>query len=1007
MRVQLRPFVRALLSAAAVLALAARGAMAQQGTITGQVMDRATQRPIASAQVHIVGTTRGTLTGDDGRYRLTGVPAGRTEIRALRIGYAAQSQVVDVAAGQPATADFALAQTATTLDVVTVTASGETQRKRETGNSVAVVSLDSIPKAANPTFSDVLTSRVAGVTVQQSGGTTGTSSRIRIRGSNSVSLNNDPLIIIDGVRVNNGSQSTTIQVGGQEPSRFDDLDPDQIENVEVIKGPAAAALYGTAAANGVVQITTKHGRPGRPRWNVFAEGGLIDKPTAFPANFRQVGVALDPLGNPTTQRVGNCNLYFQGLGSCIPKADSLLSFNPLVQHSPFIQGNRSKVGASVSGGTDAATYFLAGDFDREQGVYEINTRRRINLRGNVHAQIGNKFDVGVFTAYLQSRLRLPQNDNNILGIVPNGLLGGAVDDPNRHGYLAITPDQSFNIDTRQDLDRFTGSTNATWRPLGWLSFVGTAGIDFNSRWDHEITPANKVPFADLPEGNATSNPYSIWFYTANLGGTATYKLTSRLQGSSSAGVQYYDQLTHGTQAFGRGLVASTGSLHGTATGFAVDQTNPEIVTVGAYAQEQLAWRDKVYLSAALRGDDNSAFGKDFGLIYYPAVSGSWVVSEEPFFPRFSWLSQLRLRSAFGQSGQAPGFRQATSFFVPTAIKRDGTDQPAVQFIDSVGNPNLSPERSSEFEGGLDAGLFENRVGLELTYYHKSTRDAIVSKNLPPSTGAEVQLVNLGRVVNKGWEASVDANVFRTDRFGFDLRVSGDHNNNKLVTLGADTTPIIFGLGGASQRHAQGFPLGGYWQRPFTFQDKNGDGILQTADCPDGPNCEVQLGANDVYLGQPFPTNEFSFNGNLTLFKIFRLGALLDRRSGFKLYNSTEAFRCASFFNCEDIQKPGSPLGLQARAIASLMGSDAGYIEDASFWKLREVSITATAPRSWMRRLNATSVSLTVAGRNLHTWTKYTGLDPEINFTGSTNFTTADFLSQPPIRFWTARVDVVF
>lgn len=993
---------------AALGAATAAPARAQQGTgtIIGHVIEKANQQPISSAQVRVVGGTRGTLTRDDGSFRLAGIPAGQVELRALRIGFAAQTITVTVPANGEATAEFALSPTATQLDVVTVTASGEQQRKRETGNSVAVVAVDSVPKAAVTSFSELLTSRVPGVVVQQSGGTTGSGSRIRIRGSNSVSLDNDPLIIIDGVRVNNGSQSSTIGVGGQVPSRFDDLDFEDIDNVEVIKGPAAAALYGTAASNGVIQITTKHGRPGRTAWNFHVEGGRVDKPTDFPSNFRQVGAStLDG------SRVSNCSLLSQGLGSCVPKADSLLSFNPLVANSPFVDGYRENYGVNVAGGSDAATYYIAGNYERLQGVYAINTQRQTNVRANVRAQLSNTFDVTVNAGVLSSHLRLPQNDNNILGIVPNGLLGSATDTPTRGGYLSITPEQSFNINTRQDLQRFTGSTNANWHPLAWLSVVGVAGVDYTSRYDNELTPPGKVPFADLPEGNRTSNPYQIWFYTANLGSTASYALARSLAASTSAGVQYYEQKTRGTQAFGRGLVAGTGSLAGTTAGFSVFEENPEVVTVGAYLQEQLSWRDKLYLTGAVRGDDNSSFGTDFGLVYYPSVSASWVMSEESFFPKIPGLDQFRLRSAFGQSGQAPAFRDARSFYSPVAVKRDSSDLPAVT-LGGVGNPNLQPEKSSELEVGFDAGLASSRVGIEFTYYTKDTRDAIVAKNLPPSTGAGTELVNLGKVNNRGWEASIDASLLSTRNLGIDLRLDGTHNTNELVTLGADTTPIIFGLGGATQRHAEGFPLGGYWQKPYTFADANGDGVLEVGDCPElggpgGPGCEVQLGSEEVFLGTPFPKYEFSINTTFTLFRYFRLSGLLDRRSGFKLYNSTEQFRCAVFTNCRAIQDPTAPIDQQARAIASMLGTDAGYMEDASFWKLREVSLTMTAPDAWSRRFGVNGLSLTVAGRNLHTWTNYTGLDPEINFTGAQNFTTADFLSQPPIRTWTARFNVTF
>ena len=250
-------------------------AFAQTGTgvIAGRVLDRQSQQPLENAQIRIVGTQRGTQTDQTGAYRLSGVPVGATSIVAQRIGYGQQPRSVVVTAGATATVDFSLSVSATQLDQVVVTATGETQRKRESGNATATIDPTALPLGATTNFSDVLAARAPGVSVTTSGGTVGGGSRIRIRGSNSVSLSNDPLLIIDGIRIDNTANSTSIGVGGQQPSRFNDINPDEIENIEIIKGPAAAALYGTAAANGVIQITTKKGRAGKTRWDLTGEGG--------------------------------------------------------------------------------------------------------------------------------------------------------------------------------------------------------------------------------------------------------------------------------------------------------------------------------------------------------------------------------------------------------------------------------------------------------------------------------------------------------------------------------------------------------------------------------------------------------------------------------------------------------------------------------------------------------------------------------------------------------------
>ena len=976
---------------------------AQSGTITGRVTDRSTGAPIPDAQVIIVGTQRGTRTDDAGQYRLTNIPEGSARVRALRLGYEAGLATVNVTSDGTATADFTLQGTIARLDEVVVAATGESERRRETGNAVATINAEAVPKSAINNLSDLLSSRAPSVTVTQTSGTTGGGSRIRIRGSNSVSLTNEPIILIDGVRANSDPGGSTISVGGQNPTRVDDLNPAEIENIEIIKGPAAAALYGTAAANGVVQITTKRGLSGRTRWTAYADAGTLDEITDYPANYQQIGT--DPDGG----RVARCSLLLQSEGFCTPKADSLRAYNPLEDNSPFVSGYREQFGASAAGGVNLLQYYLGGDFSREQGVYPNNMSRRVNLRTNLNAELNSRLTAAARIGYGSNRLDLPQNDNNDQGPLGNGLLGrDPITSPNG-GYLSFPKDVYSQITTRQSVDRLTGGLEARWEPLSWLRVNGVTGVDFASRTDQSITPPGLIPEPDRRAiGNATSNPYSLYTYTNNLNGTASYGLTDQLTAQTSVGAQYVAERVRGTQAFGEGLAGGTGSVGGTTSGFAVAAQNSDVITIGAYLQQQLAWRDRVFLSGAIRGDDNSAFGQDFSFIYYPSASLSWVIGEEDFFPQQDWLSSLRLRAAYGQSGQRPGFRNAITFFTAVAVKKAGSDVGAVQLGAPVGNASLKPEKSAEYELGFDAGFLNDRISIEGTYYDKTTDDALILRNLPPSSGAAARYENLGKVTNKGIEGIINARVFDGRSVQFDLAVAASRNRNKLVRLGQDVDTIFFGLGANNgdfiQRHAEGHPLGGYWQRPILgFDDANDDGII-------GPN-EVTLGDDAIFLGQPLPQTEVSITPSLTFLRFFRAHGVMNYRGGFKIYNSTAQFRCAVFLTCRAANDPTVGLEEQARAMASaranfgLDASDAGYVEDGSFWKLRELSLTATAPSDWARRLGVSDLALTVSGRNLGTWTDYTGFDPEINFNGTSNFSTAEFLTQPQVRYWTMRLSI--
>lgn len=654
-------------------------AHAQTATITGQVTDARTNEPLAEAQIFVAGTPRGSRTGADGRFRIAGVPEGTVQVRAIRLGYGAQSRTLNLAAAQSVAMDFALVASATTLDEIVVTATGASELRRESGVTVGRIETSKVPLAAAPTLSNVLNARSPGLLVDQSGGTTGTSSRIRIRGSNSINLTNEPLLIVDGVRVNNSNTSFSIGLGGQTISRFDDINPDEIESVEVIKGPAAASLYGTAAANGVIQVRTKRGGSGPARWNVYAETGTLKDYIDYPANYRQIGIS------PTGARVTSCTIDAQARGSapggCTPKPDSLLSFNPIETVSPFRNGFRNSVGVNVGGGTDVATYFFSAEQDNEQGVYEASRLKRINLRANINARVASRADLQASVGYFSSRGQFPFNDNTASGAISAGLIGKAFDcspatfkqqtlcgaDSLSRGYFTanVGPADYFVIQSKQANERFTGGLNANLQVFSWLQAIGQTGMDIVQRHDHQLTPANRVAFSPTTlEGSRFSNRLYIPTYNTSGSLVATYQLASSLQSTTSAGAQYTRENFRSTSGFGAKILPGTGSLDGTSARFAVDEDNQEVVTLGLYAQQKFGWRDRLFLNVAVRGDQGSTFGSKFGKIYYPSLSISHVISEESWFPRFGALDQFRWRIATGRSGQRPSFRQAETFFSP-------------------------------------------------------------------------------------------------------------------------------------------------------------------------------------------------------------------------------------------------------------------------------------------------------------------------------------------------------
>jgi TonB-dependent starch-binding outer membrane protein SusC len=1017
---QRRTGLRAAVASIAIalaLPLTVAVATAQTGTVAGTVTDRNAHTPVPAAQVQIIGTTRGTLTGNDGHFRLAAVPSGPVQLRVTRIGFAAETRTVTVPTGDQATADFTLAATQITLDQVVVTGTQQAERERETGNLVSTIAVDSVNKAAIGTFSDLLTAKAAGVEVAQSTGEIGTGARIRIRGSNSSSLPNDPLLVIDGVYVDNNPKSFAdgFAIGGQAPSRFDDLNPDDIANVEILKGPAASALYGTAGANGVILVTTKKGVSGKAQWTAHADYGSVKNFATYPGNYGQVGSVTGAPAGTTTIR---CGLVRASLGVCTPTGP-LLSFNPLESpFSPYVSGNRTLFGASVSGGTDNTKYFVSGDYNNTHGVFPNNFQSQNNARANVQSAPISAFDFGVNAGYLQSRLQLPQNDNNQNSPVASGYLGFPTNGPT-HGFSFLTPATAQQIITPQNVERVTGSANANFRPVGWLTFTGVAGMDFTNRLDQAFIPPGLTPaqiFGKNANGLAISDPFDIWVYTTQLNGTAQYDLGA-IHATSTVGTQYSNSVTRGTLASGLTLVPGTSSVGGATNQFTAGEIgNRQIVTIGYYGQQQFGWRDKMFLTAALRADNSSAFGADLGYSYYPSVSASWVIGEEPWFPKGAVLSSLRLRSAFGFSGERPLFQQAQTFFTANSYHDVvGGGEALGVSLQGIGNPHLKPERTHELEGGFDAGFFHDRINLQVTGYAKTTADALTLVNLAPSLGGVTQsnlglasastaFLNLGKVTNRGIEVLINSVLIDGRNTRLDLTINGSLNKNKLITLGPGIPAIPLGQASVSgqfiQQLADGFPLAGYFQQQYTYSDLNHDGIIE-------PN-EVKLAANATYLGPSSPEQQLSFSPALTIFRYFRVATLIDSRNVVRAYNSTLSFKCdvRGFSNCQYDYR-GATLAQQAQVVANFLGSDAGFVENASFVKWRELSLTANAPDRWASTMRVRSLSFTLAARNLTTWTKYRGADPEILTNGADNFTGGEFFTQPLVRYWTGRFNITF
>lgn len=356
----------------------------------------------------------------------------------------------------------------------------------------------------------------------------------------------------------------------------------------------------------------------------------------------------------------------------------------------------------------------------------------------------------------------------------------------------------------------------------------------------------------------------------------------------------------------------------------------------------------------------------FGTTYYPALNVSWVLSDSRWFPQNNFVSSLRLRAGWGQSGLRPEFRQAKTYYNPTSVVVDGQEVPAVA-IGGIGNAGLRPEQVSEVEIGFEAGFWRDRIAMEFSYFNKESEDALIERVLPPSTGLTERFENIGKVRNSGFEAAIDAHLLNMQNVQWNLRFSGSMLDNEIVQVGEDIPPIELLIIDGIQGHREGLPVGAYFGRRIeSFEDVNGDGILGSV-CP-GEGCEITLSDSSVFLGSSFPLEQLSLGTSITLFDFVRIRGLLDYKGDYKRLNLTGLLRCITG-KCLAINSVDAPLVDQAAAVAAfsrfVVGADrgtiTGFIEDASFWRLREVAVTFLLPGRWARTFGERGVSLTLSG----------------------------------------------
>lgn len=956
------PSFKLALAAAAVLAFSASSAGAQQvGRITGRVTETGTARPVNGAQVSIVGTGIGTITDTSGRFLVLNVPIGEAVVRVTSIGYAAVEQPVTVAASDAAVVDFELSLSAVDLEEIIVTGTPGATKRRAIGTSVSSIDVeDNLEAAPITSVSDLLSGRDAGVVTLGASGTVGTASSITLRGMTSMSQQNDPIIYVDGIRINNSDEGL-VNVGGQKTSRLNDIAPENIARIEVIRGAAATTLYGSEASNGVIQIFTKQGRTGgEPVFNASVKLGINRLPAAWPL------MHPDPkYPDPNEELIGN-GLY-------------------------------QEYYASARGGAQNVTYFASGNFMDNEGSFPNNYFKRATGRVNLGLALGD-FSVDISTSAFWSEADLPINDNVITGVLTNIQLGDPVNnatpsDPWGGAFYPVP--YALDLVRTETYNRFIGGVTLGHELGGAVTQRLTIGLDMANGEGISLEPYAEGEYEtgrQLLGGKSVTRRTNI---QSNIDYAATWTapVTASIGSELSVGVQLFTTRVRSISASGDDFPApGLADVDATARPSA-GESEISYATGGLFINEQLSFGDILYLIGGLRVDGSSVFGEAFGLQPYPKLAASYVISDEEWFDLP--FSSLRLRAGFGMAGTQPGAFDALRTYSPFTANEG---QIALR-AGNPGNDDLAPEVSQEFEAGFDAGFFDGRLSLTATGYFQRTKDALLDVNPAPSLGfTSSQSKNVGEVRNRGLELMLDGTIVQEPSFGWTAFASYAYNDNEVTALPGAEYIAIDRYG---SRIVEGYSISSKWEYLVGGDDE--DGL---------PVATEQA----IYLGPGVPPHNGSLGTQLR-WRRLTMTANAQWAAGHVVSNLLRPYMYARRTGAEywsDVIAAGGneeapSVAYKQRRASCCYGS---WYEDGDWLKLRELSLAYSPPATLFGGLFGSAPQFYVSARNLFTLTGYSGVDPELSasddgYGGTGHSVSADYFTVPQSRQFIFGMDVTF
>ncbi len=976
---------------------------AQDRRVTGIVTSADDGKVLPGVSVQVKGTTRGTQTDAAGKYDLT-LPAGAGTLVFSFIGSATQ----EVGIGNRSAINVTLATDNRALNEVVVVGYG-TQQRRDVTGSTATIKASDMNNIPMQTFEQALAGRAPGVQVTQSSGKLGAGLQIRVRGAASISAGNEPLYVVDGIPITSqdGGSTTT-----ESYSPLADIDPNDIESIDILKDASASAIYGSRASNGVVLVTTKKGRAGRTNVNIGFYTGISD-PTRLSkflnaAQFKELFTeAAENEGYVAAEE-------FDGNG-----IDINSTLDEDWSRAAFRQGSVNQLNFNINGGNDKTRFYLSGALNKQTGMIKANDFSRNNIRLNVDHTASDRLTLGASFAISRTINNKTPDDNDFanpvqLNAIPPLQSIQDVDDPtifNRNTLYYNALIETTDAFNRATSFRTFGNLNGTLKLVKGLNFRSEFGYDLLNLQE-EIYRSRRTE-SGAPTGFGYQNQLRTINWTTN--NTVNYSLnTGKHALDALAGITYQEANTQDANASGRGFpndkftkLASAARIIGggsSETGYSI---------LSYVARVNYRFNDRYLFSASARADGSSRFGAENRYGIFPSVSAGWIINEESFMKNIPAISLLKLRASYGLTGNSEIGNFASRGLYSAVFY---ADQAGIR-PSQLANPNLGWETSAQTDLGLEFGLFRNRINGQIDVYSKETRDLLLNRPLPGISGFTSIAQNVGSMRNRGIEFSLTSqNTVGALRWSTNFNISV--NRNQVTKLnGQPIEPGARFLG----RVAVGEPLGYFYGKKFLGADPaNGDALYEGTD---GKPTNNYSAAVLTKLGDPNPDFISGLTNTIT-YKGFDLSVLLQGVFGNDLYNVAGFFQSvnADYFDNQTIdqlnrwQKPGDVTMVpQARLYAGNgAGASSRWVQDGTFVRVKTASLGYTIPASVLRKIYLQTARVYVSGLNLFTFTNYTGYDPEVNtqYSATTNQNTNvtlghDFYTPPQQRTITFGINIGF